>query len=57
VSTEALVLLLITGGIHAMGIGAFLLWMAAGHPTSLVEFKLWFKKQRFLPDWFNKETL
>ncbi len=40
-----------------MGIGAFLLWMAAGHPTSLVEFKLWFKKQRFLPDWFNKETL
>lgn len=50
-STSAIVLLILTGGIHLIGIGLFLLWMAAGHPLSREQFREWIQAQAFLKRW------
>jgi hypothetical protein len=46
---ETFLLIAATVVIHLIGIGLFLVWMAAGQPMSMHELKTWWKKLRILP--------
>jgi L-asparagine transporter-like permease len=37
--------------IHLIGIGLFIVYLAAGKPTSVQQLKAWWKNVRFLPRW------
>ena len=50
-SGETIVLIAITTVIHIIGLGFLFFWMAAGYPLSMAKFKLWLRKQHFLPRW------
>jgi hypothetical protein len=39
--------------IHALGIGGFLVWFAAGRPMSKRELQRWWKEVHFIPDWMR----
>lgn len=47
-SIATIIIIGITAGIHVIGLGLFFIWMAAGSPMSVVQFRKWLKKQ-FLP--------
>jgi flagellar basal body-associated protein FliL len=52
-STETILILIITGGVHLLGIGIFILWMMSGYPLSFEAFRKNVKKVHFLPRWHN----
>lgn len=44
-STTTIIIIGITAGIHVIGLGLLLLWMAAGFPMSKDKLKLWLDEQ------------
>lgn len=48
-SIDTIIIVSITAGIHIVGFGVFLLWMAAGSPMSIAEFSDWLKKRFLAP--------
>jgi flagellar basal body-associated protein FliL len=52
-SNETIVILIITGGVHLLGIGIFIMWMMSGYPLSLEDFRKNVKKVHFLPTWHD----
>ena len=50
-SNETILILIVTGGVHLLGIGTFILWMMSGYPLSLEQFRKNAKKVQILPKW------
>ena len=48
-----LIPIVITGVIHLIGIGIFLVWFATGRPMSKQQFQHWWKDVHFLPAWIR----
>jgi hypothetical protein len=46
---ETFLIIAATVVIHLIGIGLFLVWMAAGQPMSMQELKTWWEKLHILP--------
>jgi L-asparagine transporter-like permease len=46
---QTFLMIAVTVVIHLIGIGLFIVWLAAGKPMSAQELKAWWKKVRFLP--------
>ena len=46
-----LIPIVITAVIHLIGIGAFLIWFAAGRPISKQQLQRWWKDVHFFPAW------
>lgn len=44
-STATVIIIVITAGIHVIGLGVFFVWMAAGSPMSVEKFKDWLNEQ------------